>query len=169
MGTTENHRESREFENSFQERIENHRQCMENSLLAASTFESKRLVLNLLIKEIDHFKVELNDKFRTFYLLNDRLMISGLDDTDSDTDDETDDETDNEIQEGLTIQRIQQFELFTADESFVDDQCVICMGDIETGRNMMRLDCDGRHTFCQVCVEGWFADHNTCPICRHKF
>ena len=169
MGTTENHRESREFENSFQERIENHKKCLENSLLAVGNFESKRLVLKLLIKEIDHFKVELIDKFRTFYLLNDRLMISGLDDTDSDTDDDTDDETDDEIQEGLTIQRIQQFEQFTADESFVDDQCVICMGEIEIGRNMMRLDCDGQHTFCQVCVEGWFADHNTCPICRHKF
>ena len=71
--------------------------------------------------------------------------------------------------QGFTPQRIQQFEQFTADESFVGDQCVICMGDIEVGRNMMRLDCDGQHTFCQVCIEGWFAGHNTCPICRHKF
>ena len=79
------------------------------------------------------------------------------------------DDSVNEEQQGLTRQRIQQFEKFTADESHVGDQCVICMGDIEAGRNMMRLDCDGQHTFCQVCIEGWFADHNTCPICRHKF
>ena len=71
--------------------------------------------------------------------------------------------------QGLTPQRIQQFEQFTADESFVGEQCVICMGDIEIGRNMMRLDCDGQHTFCQVCIERWFDDHNTCPICRHEF
>ena len=65
--------------------------------------------------------------------------------------------------------RIQQFERFQADESHVGDQCAICMEDVEIGRNMMRLDCDGQHTFCQVCIEGWFAEHNTCPICRHIF
>ena len=71
--------------------------------------------------------------------------------------------------QGLTPQKIQQFEQFTADESFVGEQCVICMEDIEIGRNMMRLDCDGQHTFCQVCIERWFENHNTCPICRHEF
>ena len=80
----------------------------------------------------------------------------------------TDDETDEERQ-GLAPQKIQRFNQFTADMSIVSDQCAICMGDIETGRNMMRLDCDGEHTFCQVCIEGWFAEHNTCPICRHTF
>ena len=72
-------------------------------------------------------------------------------------------------QEGLAPERIQQFDHFQADESLVDEQCSICMKDFEVGRNMMRLDCDGRHVFCQVCIEGWFADHNTCPICRHLF
>ena len=73
------------------------------------------------------------------------------------------------VQEGLAPERIQQFDHFQADESLVDDQCSICMEDFEVGRNMMRLDCDGRHVFCQVCIEGWFADHNTCPLCRHLF
>ena len=71
--------------------------------------------------------------------------------------------------QGLTPKRIQQFEQFTADKSFVGEQCVICMEEIEIGRNMMRLNCDGHHTFCQVCIERWFANHKTCPICRHEF
>ena len=33
----------------------------------------------------------------------------------------------------------------------------------------MRLDCDGQHTFCQVCIERWFENHKTCPIGRHAF
>ena len=70
---------------------------------------------------------------------------------------------------GLLPARIQKFGKFQADESFVGDQCAICIGEYEIGRNMMRLDCDGQHTFCQVCIEGWFAEHNTCPICRHIF
>ena len=65
--------------------------------------------------------------------------------------------------------RIQHFSKFSADESIVGDQCVICMGNVEIGRSMMRLNCDGQHTFCQICIEGWFADHNTCPICRQEF
>ena len=74
-----------------------------------------------------------------------------------------------ELDKGLSPERVQQFSRFAADESHVGDQCVICMRDIEVGRNMMRLDCDGQHTFCQICIEGWFAEHNTCPICRHTF
>ena len=80
------------------------------------------------------------------------------------------DQQHNEIQKnGLTPRRIRRFKLFTADESHVGDQCSICMENYEIGRNMMRLDCDGKHAFCQVCIEGWFADHNTCPLCRHEF
>ena len=58
--------------------------------------------------------------------------------------------------------------LFTALSS-VSGKCVICQEDIEKGRKVRRLDCDGRHIFCQVCIEGWLRNNNTCPICRHKF
>ena len=70
---------------------------------------------------------------------------------------------------GLSPERIQKFAHFTADESHVCDQCSICMEDFKIGINMMQLDCDGKHAFCQVCIEGWFADHKTCPLCRHMF
>ena len=76
----------------------------------------------------------------------------------------------NEVQQqGLTPRMIRRFQLFTADESIVGDQCSICMEDINVGRRMRLLTCDGQHYFCQECIEGWFADHNTCPLCRHKF
>ena len=73
------------------------------------------------------------------------------------------------LHKGLSSEKIKKFALFTADESHVSDQCSICMEYFEIGRNMMRLNCDGKHAFCQVCIEGWFADHNTCPLCRHIF
>ena len=69
----------------------------------------------------------------------------------------------------MTRQRIQQLEQFTADESFVGDQCVIGMRDIEIGKNMMRFDCDGQQISCQFCIKGWFANKKTCSICRHNF
>ena len=73
------------------------------------------------------------------------------------------------LHQGLSSDVIEKFTRFTADQSHVGDQCSICMENYEIGRNMMRLDCDGKHAFCQVCIEGWFADHKTCPLCRHMF
>ena len=73
---------------------------------------------------------------------------------------------DNE-QQSLTPDRIQLFHRFPADKLLVGDQCNICMEDIEFENKMIRLDC--KHVFCQVCIEGWFADHNTCLNCRQLF
>ena len=75
----------------------------------------------------------------------------------------------NRLHKGLTPERIQKFRRFEADESMVEDQCSICLNEFEVGREMMQLDCDGQHNFCQECVKSWFADHNTCPVCREKF
>ena len=72
-------------------------------------------------------------------------------------------------QQGLSAARIRQFQQFPADESLVGDKCSVCQDEIEVGSRMMRLDCDGQHVFCKDCVEGWFADHKTCPNCRHEF
>ena len=124
-----------------------HRGILEHAVLTTGDEEMKQ-ELTLLINEVYQFTLELIEKIDNFVHLGNNII---------------------DEQQGLTPQRIQQFEQFTADESFVGDQCVICMGDIEIGRNMMRLDCDGQHTFCQVCIEGWFADHKTCPNCRHVF
>ena len=104
--------------------------------------------IKLLTKELDQFQVQLDEKYQHFVNFVNSVV--------------------NEYK-GLTPQRIQQFEQFTANDSIVGSQCVICIEDIEIGRNMMRLDCDGQHTFCQVCIERWFDEHNTCPICRHEF
>ena len=75
----------------------------------------------------------------------------------------------NELQKGLSSERIQQFLQFEADESYVKDQCQVCLEEVEVGRLMKQLDCGGRHSFCSVCINQWFANHKTCPICRHKF
>ena len=87
--------------------------------------------LILLTKELNQFQVQLDENFQNFVNFVNSIV--------------------NEYK-GLTPERIQQFEQFTADESFVGEQCVICMENFEIGRNMMRLDCDGQHTFCQVCI-----------------
>ena len=74
-----------------------------------------------------------------------------------------------EVDKGLSSERIQQFLQFKADESHVGDQCQVCLEEVEVGRLMKQLDCGGRHSFCSVCIDQWFANHKTCPICRHIF
>ena len=68
---------------------------------------------------------------------------------------------------GLTKERIKQFHHYTADESVLGGQCTICIQVVEVGKKMIRLDC--KHEFCKKCIEGWFADHKTCPNCRQSF
>ena len=70
---------------------------------------------------------------------------------------------------GLTPQRIRKFQHFSANESLGGEQCVVCMNDLEIGRQMVRLDCHVRHYLCKVCADTWFKDQKTCPFCRHEF
>ena len=75
----------------------------------------------------------------------------------------------NVLEKGLSPERIKQFYQFEADESHVGSQCQVCLEEAEVGRLMKQLDCGGRHSFCSVCIDQWFANHKTCPICRHIF
>ena len=73
------------------------------------------------------------------------------------------------LNKGLSSERIQKFLQFEADESHVGDQCQVCLQEFEVERLMKQLDCGGRHSFCSGCIDQWFANHKTCPICRHIF
>ena len=73
------------------------------------------------------------------------------------------------LNKGLSTERIQQFLQFEADESHEGDQCQVCLEEFEAGKLMKQLDCGGRHYFCSVCIDQWFANHKTCPIYRHVF
>uniref|UniRef100_A0A158R4X2 RING-type domain-containing protein n=1 Tax=Syphacia muris TaxID=451379 RepID=A0A158R4X2_9BILA len=42
-----------------------------------------------------------------------------------------------------------------------DMQCIIC---ISSFKSPVKLNCN--HIFCRKCIETWFSQHNTCPICR---
>ena len=74
-----------------------------------------------------------------------------------------------ELLKGLSSERINQLQQFEADEFHVGDQCQVCLEEVEVGRLMKQLDCGGRHSFCSGCTDTWFAENNTCPICRHVF
>lgn len=43
--------------------------------------------------------------------------------------------------------------------------CSICRGDIENG-DIIRTINTCNHSFHQTCIDKWFEDKNTCPVCR---
>ena len=73
------------------------------------------------------------------------------------------------VQYGLSPRRIRRFQTFLADETLVSEKCAICLEHINIGKRMRRLTCDGQHAFCPGYCETWFANKNTCPLCRHVF
>ena len=66
----------------------------------------------------------------------------------------------------LKTARIKKFQKVIASESTVSEKCNICLDDIKVGMLLMRINCKGKHEFCENCCEIWFADKNTCPVCR---
>lgn len=45
-----------------------------------------------------------------------------------------------------------------------DMDCPICLSQVEDGKEVTELRCT--HVFHKVCLESWFAQKITCPICR---
>lgn len=79
---------------------------------------------------------------------------------------ELDWEVEEDPQVGLSPERIEMFEHFQFNGG---QQCQVCMDDLEIGRSMIRLDCDGKHSMCEKCAYQWFSSHNTCHVCRKVF
>ena len=73
------------------------------------------------------------------------------------------------LNKALSPEKIKKFMQFKADEYHVGEQCQVCLEEVEVGKLMKQLDCGGRHSFCSGCIDQWFAEHKTCPICRHNF
>ena len=71
-----------------------------------------------------------------------------------------------EKKKDLKTARIKIFQKFIASESTVSEKCNICLDDFKVGMLLMRINCKGKHVFCEKCCEIWFADKNTCPLCR---
>lgn len=46
------------------------------------------------------------------------------------------------------------------------ERCTICLEPYCAGESCRQLVC--KHTFHAGCVDCWFKDHNTCPICKNE-
>ena len=48
-----------------------------------------------------------------------------------------------------------------------EEVCVICHGNIEDGEEVRRININScNHKFHSVCIDNWFRNHQTCPVCR---
>ena len=69
--------------------------------------------------------------------------------------------------EGLSLDRIEKFTTFNADQNTVDEGCSICINDVEINKLMIRLNCN--HVFCRECIIKWFENKVTCSMCRKVY
>jgi len=56
---------------------------------------------------------------------------------------------------------------YNGENCHLDDdlQCSICRGELENPTTVR--DCG--HVFCYGCIEEWFREHQSCPICQVKY
>lgn len=52
-----------------------------------------------------------------------------------------------------------------ADEEEANQQCTICLLELETGDMLRLLPC--QHEFHLHCIDSWMRRHRTCPLCRY--
>ena len=57
--------------------------------------------------------------------------------------------------------------VYTADGEF---DCSICLEKVTPGQKIRILPCSDtvNHKFHQQCIDHWFKNNNTCPMCRAK-
>lgn len=47
------------------------------------------------------------------------------------------------------------------------DECSICLDSISPS-TIHHIGCQGDHVFHKACINTWFLDHDSCPMCRSK-
>lgn len=60
-----------------------------------------------------------------------------------------------------------ELEVFDSSSTTETLQCSICRANFENG-DIIRKICSCNHKFHQECVDKWFEDKDTCPVCRTK-
>ncbi|GMJ00795.1 BCA2 zinc finger ATL 6 [Hibiscus trionum] len=51
-------------------------------------------------------------------------------------------------------------------ETGADENCTICLEELEVGSEVSRMPC--RHRFHAHCIETWLKQRHSCPICRFQ-
>ena len=78
------------------------------------------------------------------------------------------DEVQGEQNTGLSEQHINQLRSqaydYNEENSDISEVCSVCLEQIRTSQRVINLECN--HKFHEVCILRWFANHNTCPVCR---
>jgi hypothetical protein len=60
-----------------------------------------------------------------------------------------------------------ELEVFDSSETTEDIQCSICRANFENGDIIRKIN-SCNHTFHQACIDKWFEEKDTCPVCRTK-
>ena len=63
------------------------------------------------------------------------------------------------------VRRLKDVDRVAPRHVFSGDACCICMESMSN--NVRRTSCN--HEFCSQCIETWFGQNTTCPVCKQDF
>jgi hypothetical protein len=63
------------------------------------------------------------------------------------------------------VRRLKDVDRVAPKREFSDDVCCVCMESMSN--NVRRTSCN--HEFCSQCIETWFGQNTTCPVCKQDF
>lgn len=49
-----------------------------------------------------------------------------------------------------------------------EKECAICLNEFSENNDVSPLPCDIRHYFHTDCIEQWFRQNTTCPLCKKE-
>ena len=52
------------------------------------------------------------------------------------------------------------------DSAFKNDECAICLCKFDDDCDVTPLPCNIKHYYHPECIEDWFKQKNTCPLCK---
>lgn len=69
-----------------------------------------------------------------------------------------------QLQSGLSLKNLMQNSVCGVTERGCSELCVICQDIINYKQIYRKLNCT--HQFHQKCIDRWFIDNTTCPLCK---
>ena len=63
----------------------------------------------------------------------------------------------------------EDFSKIISKRSSLQQTCSICLCDIIDNEIISTLPCSERHCFHTLCLQDWFSNNTSCPICRTNF
>ena len=131
-------------------------------------FENDENFINYIKESL---KISIYIHYKNEYLLNNHFILNNqfIFDYDIDNEEYYDfDENNQNLLENIEDLNVIKYENLDEHTKNKYIECNICYEQFNNDTNVVLLNCDGKHIYCNDCIVVWLKDYNnTCPICKN--